>query len=299
MGSTVDTIAAFLKAIPSAAVSPLALIAYLAAAIAWVILSYRPGLIKALGDQLSHVSKKNAADLLRATLPGGDAPADYTADHYNANKNADRKLYAFYAVLATIVLVLAIAGYKAHTELDRADGMIGEILDNPQSIRTVLANLERGPDLVAGAEEDRPGDIPQDISANDLGEMFDRMRMSNPSMNNPEALMRQLRDRSKGGRLQKASRISNEAVRQLDERFEKLDNCYGEAACTNGKRAAELCRLTDRILRDVDNVNRSIGGGVTVDTTDAAPNFGDGAMDSYFHALSTPHVRSLHARACT
>jgi hypothetical protein len=295
----VETLAAFLKAIPSAAASPLALVAYLVIVIAWVVLSYRKGLIGAVGPHLQNVPKNKRAELLKAVLPGGDTPVGYTAEHYNANRNADRKLYAFYAVLATIVIVLAIAGYKAHNELDRSDGMIGEILDNPQTIRTALANLERGPDLVAGAEEDRPGDIPQDISANDLGEMIDRMRMGNSGMNNSEAIMRQLRDRSKGGRLLKASRISNEAVRQLDEKFEKLDNCYRETACANGKRAAELCRLTARILQDVGNVNGSTGGGVTVDTTDAASNFGNGAMDPYFHALSTPHIRSLHSQACT
>lgn len=293
-----DAIAAFVKAIPSAATSPLALVAYLAIAIAWVVLSYRKGLISAVGEHLPNIPKNKRAETLGAVLPGGDAPADYTADHYNANKNADRKLYAFYAVLATIVIVLAIAGYKAHNEMDRSDGMIGEILDNPQTYRNALANLDRGTDLVAGAEEDQTGDIPSNISPNDLGNMIDSMRMGNRSMNNSAAIMKYLRGNSRGGRIQKASGILNGAVRQLDASFAKLDDCYREFACANGKRAAELCRVTARILQDIDNVNKSIGGGVTIDTTDAAPNFGNGETDPYFHALSSPHIRSLHSQAC-
>jgi hypothetical protein len=294
----VDAIAAFVKAIPSAATSPLALVAYLAIAIAWVVLSYRKGLISAVGEHLPNIPKSKRAETLGTVLPGGDAPADYTADHYNANKNADRKLYAFYAVLATIVIVLAIAGYKAHNEMDRSDGMIGEILDNPQTYRNALANLDRGTDLVAGAEEDQTGDIPSNISPNDLGNMIDSMRMGNRSMNNSAAIMKYLRGNSRGGRIQKASGRLNGAVRQLDATFEKLDSCYREFACANGKRAAELCRVTARILQDIDNVNKSIGGGVTVDTTDAAPNFGTGETDPYFHALASPHIRSLHSQAC-
>jgi hypothetical protein len=295
----VDAIAAFLRAIPSAAASPLALVAYLAIAIAWVVLSYRKGLIGAVGVHLPNIPEDKRPELLKTVLPGGDVPVGYTAEHYNANKNADRKLYAFYAVLATIVIVLAIAGYKAHNELDRSDGMIGEILDNPQTYRTALANLDRGTDLVAGAEEDQAGDIPSNMSANDLGNMIDSMRMGNRAMNNSDAIMKHLRNNSRGGRIQKASRILNGAVGQLDTTFEKLDDCYREFACANGKRATELCQLTARILQDIDNVNKSIGDGVTVDTTDAAPNFGNGATDPYFHALSAPHIRSLHSQACS
>lgn len=293
-----NAIAAFLKAIPSAATSPLALIAYLAVIIAWVVLSYRRALIDGLGPLLPNISKNKRDKLLRMVLPGGDVPADYTADHYNANKNSERKLYALYAVLATVVIILAIAGYKAHNELDRSDGMIGEILDNPQTFRGALANLDRGVELVEGASEARPGDIPPNMSANDLGNVLDNMRMGNSRMNNSDALMKYMKSNSRGGRIQKSSGILNGAVAQLDGLFEKLDSCYREAACVNGSRKDELCKLTTRILEKIGNVNASLGDGVTVDTTDAASNFGNGATDPYFHGLSAPHIRSLHSQAC-
>jgi hypothetical protein len=104
-----DTISAFLSAIPSAAASPLAMIALLATIAAWSVIAYRVNRFQVL---MEYIEKLPAADRIKAIIHefrNAKIPPKRTAEEYLQQQKATYIFYASLALCSAIVVVFGMA----------------------------------------------------------------------------------------------------------------------------------------------------------------------------------------------
>ena len=77
-----DVILAFIRAIPSAAASPLALIAYLATLVAWAIIAYRVNRFRELMKRIELLPEGDRLAAIKAEIGRVDVPRGLTGEQY-------------------------------------------------------------------------------------------------------------------------------------------------------------------------------------------------------------------------
>jgi hypothetical protein len=104
----VNAINDFLAAIPSAASSPLALIAFLATIMAWVYTKLKTSRLKVVLPHILNIPERDRRKVIRELL-GEIVPESMTANEWIAQKKNGYLLIAYLATLAFILIVGALA----------------------------------------------------------------------------------------------------------------------------------------------------------------------------------------------
>lgn len=286
----------FIGAIPAAAVSPLALVAYLAALAAWTFIAYRVKRLAVVMKDIEKFPEDDRKAIVIEEFRNARIPPELSAKQYLEEQRQLFVFRGFLALCATLVIVIGMSGYYAYDKRGRADGIIGEILDRPESQFMSSVNvLANGTEMVSDASVDSG----PDPSNSDLSEMVDRMRRR--GMNDAASIAKQLGRESSGGRIQQVSRSVNAAASNIDEAFSRLARCYRERLCANGSRKQEMCSLVARLALNMNSINEAARRipGVMLNSSGGAPIFGKGTMDRYFDAVSMPNVEYLNAAVCS
>lgn len=284
---------AFLNAIPAAASSPLALVAYLAAIGSWTVIAWRVKRFKLLMARLPDFPLEDRRAVVEAEIGRIPLRAGLTPEQYLRSRIHLYFLLGFIAVLATIVIVLAMAGFRSADTQARSDGLTDLALGSPpsnyQSAFNVLAN---GAGAVDGAAAQLR------ISSDD--DIEDEVtRLARQGLRS-EAITQRLAANSGAGRFKQVNGRLTEAAKTVDERFTELSKCYHIGECRNGERAPELCRHLRAIQRNVKAINGHAkqGRGVMLNSSGGPPIIGGGALDIEFDLIQTPNVDFLASTVC-
>jgi tetratricopeptide (TPR) repeat protein len=101
-----------LSALPQAATSPLALLAYLATIAAWIWSVHRTWQLRILLDRAKHVPKSELAELIAKTI-GGPIPKNISAENWIRSQKHRYFLTAFLALCFVILALAALASWTA------------------------------------------------------------------------------------------------------------------------------------------------------------------------------------------
>ena len=142
-----DFLTGALKAIPQAATSPYAFIAYLVAILAWVVISYRvkrSEILMANIDKLPPEDRRIAleAEMGAAAVEGGISP-----EHWLKQKRQFYYFLGFLALLAVAVVVFAIAVNESNAARSRTE--LGAVLDDRATafFKAISALIDDKPDV--------------------------------------------------------------------------------------------------------------------------------------------------------
>lgn len=157
-----EIISAFIRAIPAAAASPLALVAYLATLAAWAFIAYRVRRFDILMKSIEHVPENDRRAVIEAEFGVGSIPPSLTANEFLVQQRQKLTFYAFLAFCAVVVIIVALTGYTAIDRRDRADNLIEELLGGGVQTQSAPSSqfqssfnvLKNGPDMLSQAAAD-------------------------------------------------------------------------------------------------------------------------------------------------
>ena len=147
-----EELSAFLHAIPSAAASPLALVAYLAAIGAWTLIAWR---VRRHSILLAHIHQLPEADRIRAVqmeLGYVEIRKGLSAEQHLRSRIHTFLLIGFLAICVTVVVIAGMALYKSRDQKERADEYIRQLLGSPSSqYRSAANTLANGRQMISEA----------------------------------------------------------------------------------------------------------------------------------------------------
>ncbi|MBY3176996.1 hypothetical protein HFO27_20555 [Rhizobium leguminosarum] len=291
-----DAISAFIEAIPAAASSPLALVAFLAALAAWTYIAYRVKRFGILMDKIESLPEIDRRAVIEAEFRNAKIPLNLSSADYLIKQKQDYIFYAFLVLCASILILMSMTFYETFERRQRSDNLIGQIFDAPSSQLQSSTNvLSNGPEMIAQAASA----IRPPPSQGELAEIVDRLVQS--GLRDAETINRRLSEMSGGGQLQEVSRALNGAASNINEALQPLADCYRRLTCGDGKRFADMCKS----IKMYYDITSSINGraskipGVLLNTTGEPPLFGNGSMDVYFDMVNAENVNFLHKEVCT
>lgn len=290
-----DGISAFLSAIPAAATSPLAFVAYLATLAAWTFIAYRVRRFSILMEKIESLPEADRRPIIEVEFRNAKIPPQLTARQYLDQQRQSYVLYAFFALCGVVLVLAAMTFYTAAERRDRSDNFIEKVLGAPSSqFQSSMNVLSNGPQMI----KDTAVQIGPPPSSSQLADIVDRLVQS--GMRDGGQINQRLHQMFGGGKLQDVSTSLNRAASVLDHEFEPLADCYRKLECGKGNRFVAMCNRVDGILQTIDEINKSAGNieGVTLNTTGAPPMFGDGSIDIYFDAVNAPNISYLVASVC-
>jgi hypothetical protein len=100
----------FLKALPTAATNPLALVAYLAAIAAWTYLGSRVRRLRVLLQSIQLIPEADRSNLLRDEMGVVNVPLGMTADQY-LRARLQTLLFAGFSIACGCVLIIVAIAY--------------------------------------------------------------------------------------------------------------------------------------------------------------------------------------------
>ena len=125
-------ISGFIRASPSAAASPLALAAYLATLVAWVIIAYRVSRFREQMRRIEQLHPKDRLDAIAIEI-GRVVPPGLTGEQYLQMRIHTFIFIGFLALCGTASTVAVKAGYDFYQQMIRADNLTREVLVPPNS----------------------------------------------------------------------------------------------------------------------------------------------------------------------
>jgi hypothetical protein len=289
-----DAISAFLSAVPSAAASPLAMIAYLATVAAWIVIAYRVKRFTVLMENIEKLPEVDRIKAIKAEFRNAKIPPRLTAKDYLRQQKQAYILYAFLALCAVIIVVFGMTISTAVDKQHRADGLTEKILSQPSSQLMSSANvLSNGPKIV----DEVAAEIGPPPTQRELSDIVDRLVQS--GMRDGAQINQRLHEMF-GGKLQDVSRTLNLAAGNVDKEFEPLADCYRRAECGKGSRFTEMCGRVRQFSKMIGDINAAASKipGVMMNTSDAPPLFGSGSIDRYFDVLSAKNLDYLSSQVC-
>ena len=289
-----DVILAFIRAIPSAAASPLALIAYLATLVAWAIIAYRVNRFRELMKRIELLPEGDRLAAIKAEIGRVDVPRGLTGEQYLRMRIHTFIFVGFLALCGTVAMVGIKAAYVVYQQMIRADNLTREILAPPNSdYMSAINTLSNGAQIVAeAAAELRPPMSKAELD--DLVSRLARQRL------NGEQISQQLADLAGTGRLKRANSVLASAAARADDAYGKVAACFRLAQCRPGFEAAMLCKALHGMKRSIDAINeagRKIPG-VNYNMSGTAPMLGGGSMDVDFSAIVAGNVDYLLSASC-
>lgn len=291
-----DGISAFLSAIPAAAASPIALVAYLGALAAWGLIGWRVRqceACKAFPDPLA---------CLRILFP--TLPPETTAEEAIRSKRHDLFFRGFLAICATLLVLVAMTFYEAHDRRARSDELVREILGSrpnafmgaqtsPDSQFMSSVNvLANGPKMVAEAAAEI-----KDLGPGDIEDIVQSMRRERRTASQ---INKALADISGAGRLKRVNDSLRSAAAVVNQAFKRLAECFGAKECTPGSEHEKMCRMARAIESNIEAINEQARRikGVSFSSTAEPPMLGSGSMDAFFIKVNAPNVVRLANNYC-
>lgn len=289
-----DVLIAFVHAIPKAAASPLALVAFLATVLAWVAVAYRVNRFRELMKALPLLKEDDRLKAIRDEIGAVDVPHGLTGEQY-LRKRKDTFVFGGFLVLCgTVVIVIVTAGYDVYQQKSRADNLSREVLSVPSPDYMSAANtLANGPQMV----EQAAAEIHPPLSDAELDAYVDRLAQEGLTGQKISAL---LAERAGTSRLKRASEVLAEAASRIGASYEKLAECFRQIQCRRGPDTEKLCEALIAIRTSINNANvaaRKIPG-VNFSESGTQPMLGGGSMDVAFSKVSAGNVDYLLTVAC-
>jgi hypothetical protein len=288
-----EQLSAFLNAIPSAAASPLALIAYLATLVAWTLVAMRVNRFKILMDRIEKLPEKDRIDAIKAEI-GRDVPEGMSAEQFLRSRIHLFVLVGFLVFCATATFVASMALIRVYEQMARADGFINEVLsDPPSTYRSSFNMIANGAGMIReGGQEIKPP-----LSKDDMEPLVDRWVRQHTS---PEKIIERLAEVQGTARLRHANATLTNAAATLDASYEKLSGCFRAAECRRGYEFEKMCKAVGLIQQNLDQANRAASkiDGLVLNASGTKPMMSDGPLDVYFISLSASNVSYLHKDVC-
>lgn len=290
-----DVIIAFIRAIPSAAASPLALIAYLATLVAWVIIAYRVNRFRELMSRIELLPEKDRLPAIKAEMGSVDVPRGLSGEQYLRKRIHTFIFVGFLVLCGTVATVGLKAGYDVYQQMIRADNLTKEILASPSSDYMSATNtLSNGPQMVAeAAAEIRPP-----MSKAELDEAVERLARQRL---NGEQINQRLAELAGTFRLRRVNTALAGAATRLSNAYGTLAACFRQAQCRPGFEAIILCNALQSLQRSIDATNEAARKipGVNYNTSGTAAVLGGGSMDVDFSKIAAGNVAYLLSASCT
>lgn len=278
-----------LASIPTAATSPLAFVAYLAALATWGLIAFRVKTLNEVRQTLEHLAEADRGEALRQAL-GAVRVGEFTPTEYIKHQISRYVFIAFLVACATAIIITVLAAREALDRKKLTEDMIRSEIESPSSQYMSAVNvLNNGPRAIARLAET----IPAQSSFEALDPQVQRLRQEGRSY---EEIVKLLRQSSGGGQLQEI----NEALMRVSARIEQtladLADCFKNQRCVNSaENMTVLCQQIIRVTTDARNSNREALSipGVNFAQGNSEPIFGNGAMDRFFRQISLPNANSL------
>jgi hypothetical protein len=289
-----EEILATLKAIPAAATSPLALVAYLATVGAWTLIAWR---VRRHSILVANIDKFPAADrkaVIGAELGHVDVPEGLSAEQFLRARIHGYVFMGWIALCITTVVVVATAFYKRNDKKDRADAYIREFLDSPSSTYMSSVNtLANGRQMIS----DAAGDVAPQLSKQQLDDLVERLVRQGMNGTQIDAQLKQV---SGTDRLGRTNQAVLGAAATVDKQYGKLAECFRSSDCEPGSQFARMCTAVRAIKANVDALNEAARKipGASINASGAPTNFGDGSMDITFNVVFAKTVNYLVTDVC-
>lgn len=289
-----EEIQAFLQAIPSAAASPLALIAYLATVAAWVAIALRVKRFRVLMEKIDALPEKDRLRAIEAEIGRIKVRPGLTAEEYLRSRIHLFILIGFLAVCCTIVLVTGTAVVQVQEEKERADGYTRELLGSPASpYMSAINTLANGTQMIGVARQD----VRPPMTNSELDDAVDKLVQQGLNANQINARLAEIAGTAK---IRRANDALAKAAAAANDAFKKLSDCFRDARCRPGDEFARMCRTVRQIQMNLDAINTSAAKipGVNFNASDTTAMLGGGSMDTNFNKVSAPNVAYLAQQAC-
>jgi hypothetical protein len=288
-----DEFSAFLKAIPSAAASPLALVAYLAAVGAWLAIAWRLKIVQAVSVQLPHLPEEKRPDVILAAL-GQQVPPHLSAEQFLRGKRDFYVLIGFLAICVVVVVIAAISFSRVYEQSKRSDELIRQILGSPSSAAMSATNM-----LADGATTitEAAAEIKPPLSNSQLSDLVDRWAMQHVPA---DEIDRRLAQYSGAGRLKQANNALARAASTLDAQYKDLADCFRTIQCRPGDEFKRMCTAAKTIRSRIVAINQAAQNipGVNFNASGGPPLLGGGSMDTDFNMIAAPNIEYLATEVC-
>lgn len=288
-----DGFSAFLKAIPSAATSPLALVAYLAAVGAWLAIAWRLKIVQEVSRTLPQLPEYQRADAIKTAI-GRGVPPNLSPEQFLRGQRDFYYLIGFIAICVVVVVIVAIGVFRVYEQSERADRMTREILGSPasafMSAQNVLANGE-------AMINEAAAEIKPPLTNAQLSDLVDRWAVQRV----PAAeINRRLAEYSGAGRLKQANDALARAAGTVDGRYKDLADCFRTIQCRPGDEFERMCRGVKTIRSGIAVINSAARNikGVNLNASGGPPLIGGGSMDIDFNVIATPSIEYLATEIC-
>lgn len=129
------------SALPSAAKNPLALVAYLAVTVAWVLAVFRSRRLKVLLKGLEVIPKNQRAALVSQEM-GTVLPRNISVEQWIRAQKHKYYIWVVALLIGMVIIIAAIAAWKAWTERPQLHVTFPDVLDN---LKPRDANFEKDP----------------------------------------------------------------------------------------------------------------------------------------------------------
>jgi hypothetical protein len=285
-----DFLTAALAAIPTAATSRLAFLAYLAAIVSWVVVAYRVRSIQHANISVQHLPERDRLEYLMRVY--GELRVEVLApDQYIKLK---KQQYFFYGVLAICATAILVVGLAARDALDRerlTDELIQAALLPPTTdVMSAVNVLNLGPNGVA----ELATTMQPDLSEAELAALIDQWRVEEGL--DADQSMARFRSGSQGARLQDVNQQLKRVSQRINGNLSELAECFRQQRCVaSASLIGELCLHLNRVITDMRGSNEAAMSvpGVTFGQSGSDPSFGDGALDRYFEEITIPNATYL------
>jgi hypothetical protein len=288
-----DGFSAFLKAIPSAAASPLALVAYLAAVGAWLAIAWRLKVVQEVSRQLPHLPEHERAGTVRAALNRA-VPPNLSPEQFLRGQRDFYVLIGFIAICVVVVVIAGISVWRVYEQSERSDGLIREILGSPPSAAMSAANvLANGETMIKEAA----AGIKPPLSNAELSDLVDRWAQQHVTS---DEINRRLAEYSGAGRLKQANNSLARAASTLDARYKDLAECFRTIQCRPGEEFERMCTAVKTIRSRITAIDKAAQNipGVNFNASGGPPLLGGGSMDIDFNMITAPNIEYLTAEIC-
>lgn len=282
----------FLNSLPAAAISPLALVAYLGTLITWAYVSTSEKKLQLVLQNIQSFPedqrRATVTEVLKAEIPANLKAAQYVQILKDRNR-----LLGFLAVCCSIVIILAMASWKAYDSRERADNLIKEILESATSdYRSAVNVLGNGAIMIREAAAEV-----RHISNDEMRTIVDRLALQRM---NAEQIAKRLGELSGAGRLRRANNSLDNAARRVNEAYKKLTDCFRAVECRTSAETPRMCQAINGIISNIDAANAQALKikGITFNETGAGAIFGNGTMDLYFTKITVPNLSYLASAVC-
>jgi hypothetical protein len=288
-----DEFSAFLKAIPSAAASPLALVAYLAAVGAWLAIAWRLIIVQEVSRSLPNLPKNQRADAIKIALNRA-VPPSLSPEEFLRGQRDFYILIGFIAICVVVVVIAAISVSRVYEQSKRSDELIRQILGAPASAAMSATNmLANGETMIREAA----ADIKPPLSNSQLSDLVDRWAQQHLSS---DEINRRLAEYSGAGRLKQANNALARAASTLDAQYKDLADCFRTVQCRPGDEFERMCTAVKTIRSRIAAINQAAQNipGINFNASGGPSLLGGGSMDVDFSMVAAPNADYLSTAVC-